>query len=405
MKVLIISQYFPPEQFFIPEQIALELHSRGHRVEVLTSFPNYPAGKIFPGYKQSFNFSESYKGIQIIRTPMYIDHSSNGISRALNYLSFGFSTVLKSRIAKDADVIYVYASQMTAAIAPSIWKIFGKNVPFVLHIQDLWPESVTSSGMIPGRLLPNILNSLLSKWISLVYSQSSEVISIAPTMTEILKNRGVRPSKIETIFNWADTENIHIPNKRVRSDQIEVVYAGNIGHLQNLSCAILAAEKMQHMPEFCLTLVGDGSALQELKELVKSRNIENVRFIPRVPSSKISEIYNRSTFQLISLKDLQIFQGTIPSKFQTAISLGIPVITSVPGDVKRIVDETKIGFSAEANDIDSLYKCFLAATKVSSDDYRNMETNCQNLYKSKMSREISIPKIEEVLEKAIANSR
>lgn len=398
MKVLILSQYFPPEQFFIPEQLAVDLVSRGHHVEVLTSFPNYPSGKIYEGYKQSWTFTEKYRGIKITRVPMFMDHSRNAISRALNYLSFGVSSAFKFQSFRNFDVIYVYASQMTAAMAPSIWKIIGGKIPFVLHIQDLWPESVTSSGMIPGNFLRTVLNRLLNYWISFVYSQSSQIIAIAPTMTKLLVSRGVPASKVFTIFNWADTDNIAVQNQMSKQNEIvEVVYAGNIGYLQNLRTAVLAAEKMKPYPQFRLTLVGDGNDLEELMKLVDSRKISNVNFVGRVPSSEISKIYETSKFLFISLKDLEIFRGTIPSKFQTSISLGIPVIAAVPGDIKQIVEEYEIGLAAEPGNIDSLYECFKEALKISGSNYKQMEKNSTNLYKSRMSREISVPQIEAVL--------
>lgn len=127
MRILIVTQYFPPEgsAAFYPASLAQELAERGHDVKVVTGYPNYPAGELFPGYKMKWRSEESYDKTSVLRVPLYIDHSNSVVKRIINYISFGISSALTRRWASSPDVIYVYATQMTPAIGPWIWRIFG----------------------------------------------------------------------------------------------------------------------------------------------------------------------------------------------------------------------------------------------------------------------------------------
>src|SRR5690606_11396505 len=147
--------------------------------------------------KQRFGFKERWGDTEVQRTPILISHSRNPIGRILNYLSFGFSSLSASRFLRDADVIYVYATQMTAAIAPLIWWKYLK-IPFVLHVQDLWPESVTDSGLIGGPPA-RLIGTVLRPWLRACYRSSSATIGISPTMTKTLIDRGVDPKCAHTV--------------------------------------------------------------------------------------------------------------------------------------------------------------------------------------------------------------
>lgn len=157
MRVLVLSQYYPPEGALIPSAIAEGLSGRGYKVKVLTGFPNYPEGELFEGYEMKWREKSRHGEVEVLRVPHYANHSEHAIRTSLNYVSFGLSAATARRYARDADVIYVYATQMTPALGPWLWKITG-GAPYVLHVQDLWPDSITGSSLVKGGLAPRVVD-------------------------------------------------------------------------------------------------------------------------------------------------------------------------------------------------------------------------------------------------------
>ena len=409
MKILILSQYFQPEFAIIPNELAFKLKEKGHTVKVLTGFPNYPIGRVFPGYKQKFRSREYIEQIEILRIPYFINRSRNSVLRILSYLSFGYSAFSAFKFANDCDVIYVYATQMTAAIPPVLQRKIGGKTPFVLHIQDLWPESVTESGLINHRLLNKAVNALLNPWINSVYEKSSKLIAIAPSMKKMLVQRDVPLEKIETVFNWADESAMQdsIINKEIEEKfrlcqgGLKIVYAGNLGEMQNLEALLNAVSKVSKKAAFHLFFVGTGTKEEELKERASQLGLSNVTFVGRVKPMHMAQIYKESDFQVISLKELEIFKGTIPSKFQAALYFGVPVISIVEGDVNRIVEEYHLGFSASAKNEQSIIDAFGKALHTDAKLRSSLSRNAKNYYKAHMSASNGISKIESILSEAI----
>ena len=394
MRILIVSQYYYPENAKIPTGLAEQLVAKGHEVRVITGYPNYPHGKIFEGYKQKLRFVETLNGVTVRRVPLFISHSQNAVGRIVNYLSFGFSALGAYRFARRAEVVYVYATQMTAAIGPSWWKrIHG--LPYVLHVQDLWPESVTSSSMVTNRVFQRVLHSLLSWWLNKVYRSSSGVIAIAPKMKSMLANRGAEESKIHVVLNWADERMVNVRNVPDRAVGLTVTYAGTLGHFQNLDIAIEAAGMVQDLPGFRLLIVGSGVAETSLRAL-GGRN-PNVEFRGRVPIEQMGGVYDESDFLLVSLKDLPIFSGTIPSKLQGSFAAGVPVIAAVAGDTTEMVENSGAGLTCVPSDAESLARVFRKAHSLGAGEKEAMGRRAQAFYKERMSILRGVQEIEAVL--------
>lgn len=160
MKIAIVTQYYAPEPVPIAQSVAHGLRDRGHEVRVVTAFPNYPAGVLYDGYTQRGGHFEDDEGVRIHRARIFISHSNSAVGRVLNYLSFGFASFRAWAFVRESDVVYCYATQMTAAIGPDLWYRFRK-MPYVMHVQDLWPESVTGSSMIGGQRIQKAVAALL----------------------------------------------------------------------------------------------------------------------------------------------------------------------------------------------------------------------------------------------------
>lgn len=405
MKVAIVTQYYAPEAIRIPDTLARQLRSRGHEVRVITGYPNYPDGVLFPGYVIGANRNELIDGVQVRRVALIVSHSYNPVLRTLNYLTFAWGAAFARGWVRAADIVYVYATQMTPAIGPSIWRpIF--RMPYVMHIQDLWPESVTGSTMIRRRFLKRVVDGLLRPWLGYLYRTSSAIVAIAPSMKRMLLERGVPEDKVSTVLNWSATEaSVSRRAASVRDDTVTIVYAGNLGDHQALDNVIEAANLVKHIKNLRIVIVGSGVAEERLRALVKSLDAYNVIFKGRVPPEQMGEIHAQSDFELVSLRDLDIFDGTIPSKFQASLFHGIPVITTVRGDVMDLVRANGLGFACEPEDPVGLANAFAEAAQMPADGRAVMGKSAKAFYERSMSVQRGVDQIEKVLVAAARSPR
>jgi colanic acid biosynthesis glycosyl transferase WcaI len=399
VKIAIVSQYYPPEPAPIPAELAAGLISAGHDVRVITGYPNYPGGRVFAGYRQTFRgMSEVVDGVPVRRLPLIASHSMNPFLRIANYVSFAVSVRSVGRENTDVDVVYVYATPMTVAAGARAWaRAFG--VPVVLHVQDLWPESVTGSSLIGSRTAKAIIDRLLGAWLTRIYRKASAIIAIAPTMRRLLVDRGAPADRVTMVFNWGrehGDDHVH-PVGAESETGTRVLYAGNLGDLQDLETVIRAAALVRDLVQFEIAIVGAGVAEMRLRELAREIDAVNVRFFPPVPVDQMSDIYGSASYQLVPLRDLPVFRGTIPSKLASGLAAGLPVITTVAGDVSDLVRSHDVGFTAPPADPAALAEAFRAAHSLAHDGRRRLADRAQHLYKSQMSRDAGIGAIESVL--------
>lgn len=397
MRVLLISQYFPPEGTTLVASIAEHLKESGHQVQVLTGFPNYPDGVIFPGYKQSWRKNDLYKDIPVLRVPLYANHSANPVARMVNYISFALSSSTAFKEVKDVDIIYVYAAQMTPAFGPWIWKKFG-GPPYVLHVQDLWPDSIIGSSLIKNSKINKLVDLLISPWLRNVYQNSSAIIGIAPTMVKTLISRGGSSDFAKLVYNWSSDSLADSASKKLalNRDVTNILFAGNVGDMQDLETVIRAA-KLVEGHSIKITIMGDGVALPRIQALAEQLNVKNVHFGGRVPRREMAAFYRKADFALVTLKDLPTFRGTIPSKFQASLAHGLPIITTVQGDLRQIVQEFGVGIVADAENVESLATAFISAAKMSSEDYEKVSKAAVVTYKKHFSKESALNAIQDIL--------
>ena len=388
----------------IPSTLARVMGERGHNVRVLTGYPNYPTGEVYHGYKQRWRSMENHGGVDVLRVPLWADHSQGPVKRIFNYLSFAFSAATARSFARGADVIYVYATQMTPAFAPWIWRLTGGRIPYVLHVQDLWPDSITGSSLVAGGLVSRAMDTVLGPWLRSVYRHASAVVGIAPTMVKTLVERGVDEGKALLVYNWAAEQGpaegeASATGPAERGTGARILYAGNVGDMQDLETAVWAAHAARDA-EVHLTILGDGIALPRVRELAESLGADNVDFLPRVPREKMGDLYREADFALVTLKDLPVFRGTVPSKLQASLAHGVPVITSVQGDVREIVESLGVGLTADAESVDSLAAAFRAAGSITSEAHAAMATRARDAYQSRFSQSAAIAALERILAEA-----
>jgi glycosyltransferase involved in cell wall biosynthesis len=395
MKILFITQYFPPEKATITSTIAQAMVDRGHEARVLTGFPNYPDGKIFEGYSQRWRQREKFGDLDVLRVPLYADHSLNPVARTANYASFGLSAATARAFAKDVDVIYLYASQMTPALGPWLWRMFG-GAPYVLHVQDLWPDSITGSSLVGSSRAGKTIDAVLNPWLKSTYQRAAGVVGIAPTMAETLISRGAPADKTSVIYNWAD-ENEPVEHKPAPASdpRTRFLYAGNIGDMQDLETVVRAAKLSEDAP-VKVDIVGGGVALERVKGVAAELEVNNVEFHDFVAPEKMPEIYANADFSLVTLKDLPNFRGTVPSKFQASIAEGIPVVTTVQGDLRGLVEDMQLGFTAEAEDAESLAEAMRRAASLDGAEYKQLRTRARDTYYREFSLESGLDALEKV---------
>jgi glycosyltransferase involved in cell wall biosynthesis len=359
IRTLFITQWFDPEPGAIRGlPLARWLSERGHAVQVLTGFPNYPGGKIYDGYRQSLMKRELLDNVEVLRVPLYPSHDQSTMRRMANYVSFALSSATIGLAGvRRADVAYVYNPPPTA-LAGLVLKAL-KGVPFMYHIGDMWPESVTESGMIRSRSLRSAVESGIHRWCDFVYEQASVVTVLSSGFKRILVNRGVPPEKVHVIYNWADEAVFHpvardplVGDTIGLRDRFNVIYAGNMGVFQGLETVIEAAQLLRDIPEIQVVLVGTGPREAQLRKT--AAGIGNVRFVERRQYWEMPQICSHADVFLIHLKDLPIFESTIPSKTQVALACGRPTLMAVRGEAADIVVRSGGGLTCPPEDAQAM---------------------------------------------------
>lgn len=406
MRVVVVTQWFPPEKAAIPADIAKALAERGHDVTVLTGFPNYPGGKIYDGWRQRAVLHQRVDGYDVCRVALYPSHDRNVLRRLVNYLSFGLtSTLFGWRLLRSADSVYVYHPPLTAAFGPWLSRRLG-GAPYVLHVQDLWPDSVVEAGLLHSRST-GVVERVLRKACGAVYRRASGVLCIAPTMADMLHDRGVPRERLHVVPNWA-AESIFHPVPRDEdlarelgfSGHFTVMFAGNIGEVQGLEVAIRAAAGVQDLEDFRLVLVGEGVALKSLRDLAKTLAADNVRFLSPQPLEVMAAVTTAADVQLVTLRDLPFLRGTIPSKLGAVLATGLPVICAVGGDAQRVVQEAEAGWICAPGDAQALAACFREAHASTRQARCDFAHSGRKYYEEHLSLEEGTARIVDELERA-----
>lgn len=349
MNVLIVSQYFWPESFRI-NTVADGLQSAGCRVAVLTAQPNYPDGKTFPGYSAWWASTDIHpSGYPVFRVPVVPRGSGGAIRLALNYISFvvtsisiGFWQLRKSQV----DVVFVYGTSPILQALTGLFFGAVKRAPCVLWVQDLWPESLSSTGYVRNRFILGCVKSLVG-WIyqqcdlALVQSRSfvARVKSMSGTTpVDYYPNPGdVGPQ----LWNSVTSGDTPLPAG------FNIAFAGNLGTVQSVETILDAAEYLRSA-DVNFILLGSGSRLGWMVEQVATRSLTNVHFLGRREPHVAIDVMSRSDALLITLNDSEGLNRTVPSKLVTYLGVGRPIIASMNGEGADIVRAAGAGLVCEA---------------------------------------------------------
>lgn len=399
MRILILSQWFDPEPTFKGLAFAKELVKLGHQVEVLTGFPNYPGGKIYPGYRIKLLQRETIDGISIIRVPLYPSHDSSSLRRIINYISFAlFAAVWGTLLVQRADVMYVYHPPATVGFTASVISMV-RGIPFVYDIQDLWPDTLAATGMLKN---PNILK-LVDKGCTFIYRHAAKIVVLSPGFKEMLVTRGVSAKKVEVIYNWCDEVNIQ---KRYNSKlneiqcltgKFNIVFAGTMGKAQALD-AILDTAKIINcsQPKVQFVFVGGGIEVEKLKQRTVSIGLSNVLFLPRIPMEDIGCLLKQVDVLLVHLRDDPLFKITVPSKTQAYMAAGRPILMAVRGDAANLVEIANAGLTCIPEDPSSIAAAVEKLSRMERQELDDMGQRGRNFYETELSLAVGTSKFETI---------
>jgi glycosyltransferase involved in cell wall biosynthesis len=357
MKILVISQYYFPEQFRITD-ICETLVSEGHDVTVLTGLPNYPTGVIPDEYKNR-NDTEIINGVNVIRARL-IPRGKSSIQLMINYLSFAFfSTIKIIRISNNYDVVLANQLSPITSVIPAItWKIKARK-KMLLYCLDLWPESISSMGIKSNSLLYYMI-LFLSRFI---YRQADHVAISSMSFEKYLVDKiGLGKNVISYLPQYAEEFFSRLNNSvsSVSDDSVDLLFAGNIGEMQDVETILLAANELKNIEHLHWHIVGDGNAKVRCESLCQTLNLSNrVTFHGHYPLAEMANFYKMASAFLITLKTNDIISSTLPGKMQTYLAAGKPILAAIDGETKRVIEDAKCGLVAPAGE----YKTFAANVK------------------------------------------
>jgi glycosyltransferase involved in cell wall biosynthesis len=357
VKILYVSQYFPPEMGAPAARVSeLSRHwvRAGHEITVLTGFPNHPDGVIKPEYRSRFRritFREIVDGIHVVRTWLLPCPNRKSYERILNYSSFCLSAGLRGFFLDRPNVVIATSPQLLVGLS-GWWIAKIKRVPFVLEVRDLWPESLVAVGVgDPNSLLSRVLGRIAA----FLYRQADHIVVVTPAFREhLIKNWRVPEEKISIVQNGVETKlfspgdgstllrDLNAEGKFVAS------YIGTLGLAHGLQTLLEAAETLQRIePNVLFLLLGEGADRERIQALAKSRQLENIRFVPQQPREKIPAYIAASDVCLVLLKKSDVFETVIPTKMLEFMSCGRPVILGVNGQAREILEQSRSGLYVE----------------------------------------------------------
>ncbi|MEZ9864362.1 glycosyltransferase family 4 protein [Vibrio breoganii] len=399
MKILLLTQWFDPEPTFKGLLFAQVLRDKGHEVEVLTGFPNYPGGNVYPGYSLKLYQKEVMDGIVVHRAPLYPSHDGKAIKRIGNYISFAVGSFIVGLIkTRNIDVIYSYHPPLTTSLSALLLGAF-KRVPTVVDIQDLWPDTLSATGMINNQKVLKIVG----KVCDFVYKKAAKVVVLSPGFKQRIVKRGVSEEKVEVIYNWCNepaienfsSSKVTLPN----NGNLNLLFAGNLGFAQGLPSIIEASEILQkNKVKVNVVLLGDGVAKSSAMSQAENKGLENVFFLPRVSMQEVGGLLSAADMLLVHLNDDELFRITVPSRTQANLAVGRPIVMGVAGDAAELVLKSGGGVVCEPNSPESLSLAITKLANTNSRERENMGHEGKTYYYQHLSLDKGVDKFIKIFE-------
>ncbi len=369
MKILYVSQYFPPEMG-APAARAAELSrhwaAAGNDVTVLTGFPNHPTGVVPPEYCDKFRrlvAREQTGGVDVVRTWLLPFPNRKAHERMLNYSSFCASAASTGLFLSRPDVVIATSPQLLVGLS-GWWLARWKHVPFVFEVRDLWPESLAAVGMGEG---DSLLHRSLAKIAGFLYRHADRIVVVTPAFeNHLVEHWNVPREKISVIENGVETKlfapepltgqaESSLRRELDAEGKFVVSYIGTMGMAHGLETIIAAASQLRATnPEIVFLLLGEGAEKERIATLAQQRGLSNLRFVDQQPREKIPAYIAASDVCLVLLKKTELFKTVIPTKMLEFMSCAAPVILGVDGQARAILEEARAGLVIEPENADAL---------------------------------------------------
>jgi len=407
-KILIVTQYFWPENFKINE-LALWLKGRGHEVTVLTGQPNYPEGYFYDNYYFNYPNYQDWQGISIYRMPTIPRGRGKGVRLILNYIFFPFITSFlgyKRIRKKEFDLIFVCQLSPIFVALPAIRIKKKKRIPIAMWILDIWPDSVFAVSKFNGLLIKSILNVI----VKYIYNNTDHLFISSRSFSKSILSYNISINKITYFPNWSE-HTIVLTDKNENLNDLptlpigfNILFAGNIGEAQDIETIINAAVLIKREKNIKWIFVGDGRKRTFLQQEIKKNQLEETVFwFGRFPAQKMSYFYNKSSALIVSLKKSPVFMLTVPARLQTCMSYKKTIISLLSGEGNDIVTKANCGIAIESGDFKTLAQVVVELSNLSQDELLKYGENGYNYFMENFEKEKLLKNIENELE-IIANT-
>lgn len=356
MRILFLSDNFPPESN-APATRLYEHATRwvrdGHEVTVITCAPNFPEGKLYPGYKNRWRQVETIDGIRVVRVKTYITANEGFLRRTLDYMSFMVMSFLVGLIERRPDLVVATSPQFFCACSGWVLSVFRWR-PFVFELRDLWPASIVAVGAMERSFSIRLLERLEL----FLYRRARRVISVTESFRRDLIDRGIDANKIEVVINGVDLDRYE-PRPRDESlarefnleGKLVAGYVGTHGLAHALDKVLAAAELLRDDSRIAFFFAGAGADRARVEKIVLERNLQNVRMIPRQPKERMPALWSLCDLALVPLRDSPVFATVIPSKIFESMGMGVPILMSLPsGEATEIIERTGAGICVPPED-------------------------------------------------------
>lgn len=399
MKILVVTQYFWPENFKIND-LCDGLIERGHEVTVYTGLPNYPEGEFFKGYSFKGPYRETRGKIKIIRSPLIPRGKNKSLQLALNFFSFFFMASLLAPflVRGKYDKIFVYEPSPITVAIPAIVLKYLKRAPMFFWVTDLWPESLEATGVVKNK---KILG-WVARMVRVLYRHSDKILITSKGFAPRVKALGGLDFQIVYFPQWAEALYLKKPDSQFIDPLIpelgfKIMFAGNIGSSQDFETIVKAALLLREHKNIVFLILGDGLMRKWAQAEVEKNNLtQNFIFLGRKPVEMMPEYFQEADVMLMSLTDTELFSITVPSKLQSYLASGKPILASMNGEGAEIVREWKAGLTCKASSPKLLAETILSMSKLSRVELEEMGKNASKCYQSEFEREKLISQLEHV---------
>ena len=398
MRLLVVSQYFWPENFRVNDLVA-ELVRRGHQVTVLTGLPNYPDGKVFPQFRSDPGQYSRYEGADIVRVPM-MPRGQGGLRLMLNYLTFAASASLvglwKLR-GRQFDAIFAYEpSPITVGLPAAVMRT-AKRAPLAFWVLDLWPETLQAIGVVRS---PAILQ-VVGKLVAFIYRRCDLILAQSKSFIPQIKKYAGDNSRVVYFPSWAESvfdmqRTVPADEVPVKTGSFNVMFAGNIGDAQDFPAILAAAEILKRHDHIRWLIVGDGRMSRWVSVEIKRRDLQDcVHMLGRHPVARMPSFFKHANALLVSLKNEPIFSMTIPGKLQSYLAAGIPVLAMLNGEGAEVVESSRSGLTCAAGDHAALAAAVLKLSNMTSEEREQMGKKGMDMNAREFDRDTLIGRLEE----------